>query len=180
MRSEIWRLGIWMAEPHRVSRRLYWLGDNGVRGRPIMYSPEVRERAVWMVSEHRGEHRSEWAAICSIASKFWSSPRWLDTSTKSAFGVREWTQRVGKEFCWEGVDRDGSSRMSSNVDAVEIVRSSGRPVRQVANELGIYDSTLGNWVRQDGINRGEREGLTSGERERTRRGRSRSSRLQLR
>ena len=58
--------------------------------------------------------------------------------------------------------------MSSNVDAVEIVRSSGKPVRQVANELGIYDSTLGNWVRQDGINRGEREGLTSGERERLR------------
>ena len=46
--------------------------------------------------------------------------------------------------------------------------SSGKPIRQVANELGIYDSTLGNWVRQDEINRGEREGLTSGERERFR------------
>ena len=32
--------------------------------------------------------------------------------------------------------------MSSNVDAVEIVRSWGRPIRQVANELGVYDSTL--------------------------------------
>ena len=42
-------------------------------------------------------------------------------------------------------------------DAVEIVRTSGKPIRQVANELGIYDSTLGDWVRQDGINRGERE-----------------------
>lgn len=51
-------------------------------------------------------------------------------------------------------------------DAVEIVRSSGKPIRQVANELGIYDSTLGNWVRQDEINRGEREGLSSDERER--------------
>ena len=75
---------------------------------------------------------------------------------------------MGKESCWEGNDRDASSRMSSNVDAVEIVRSSGKPVRQVANELGIYDSTLGNWVRQDEINRGEREGLTSDERERLR------------
>ena len=26
-------------------------------------------------------------------------------------------------------------------DAVEIVRSSGKPIRQVADELGIYDST---------------------------------------
>ena len=56
--------------------------------------------------------------------------------------------------------------MSSSEDAVEIVRASGKPIRQVANELGTYDSTLGNWVRQDEINRGEREGLTSGERER--------------
>ena len=58
--------------------------------------------------------------------------------------------------------------MSSNEDAVEIVRSSGKPIRHVAAELGIYDSTLGNWVRQDAINRGEREGLSSDERERLR------------
>ena len=62
------------------------------------------------------------------AKGYWSSPRWPDTSTKSAFDVREWTQRVGKEFCWEGIDRDASSPMSSNVDAVEIVRTSGKPI----------------------------------------------------
>ena len=33
------------------------------------YSPEVRERAVRMVLEHRGEYASEWEAINSIASK---------------------------------------------------------------------------------------------------------------
>jgi transposase len=33
-------------------------------------------------------------------------------------------------------------------DAVELVRATGRPVAKVAEELGIYDSTLGNWVRQ--------------------------------
>ena len=49
-------------------------------------------------------------------------------------------------------------------DAVEIVRSSDKPIAEVARELGIYDSTLGNWVKQDEINRGEREGLTSDER----------------
>ena len=30
-------------------------------------------------------------------------------------------------------------------DAVELVRSSGRPIAEVAEELGLYDSTLGNW-----------------------------------
>ena len=52
----------------------------------MMYSPEVRERPVRMVSEHRGEHRSEWAAICSIAEKFGCSSetlrkwiRWAET-----------------------------------------------------------------------------------------------------
>ncbi len=33
------------------------------------YSPEVRERAVRMVQEHRGEYPSLWAAIESIAAK---------------------------------------------------------------------------------------------------------------
>jgi transposase-like protein len=35
----------------------------------IKYSPEVRDRAVRMVFEHRGEHESQWAAIVSIAGK---------------------------------------------------------------------------------------------------------------
>jgi transposase len=49
-------------------------------------------------------------------------------------------------------------------DAVELVRATGRPIAQVAKELGIYDSTLGNWVRQAQIDDGERAGLTSDER----------------
>ena len=40
-------------------------------------------------------------------------------------------------------------------DAVELVRTTGRPIAQIAHELGVYDSTLGNWVRQDRIDRGE-------------------------
>ena len=46
-------------------------------------------------------------------------------------------------------------------DAVEIVRTSGKSIAGVAGELGIYDSSLGNWVRQDEVNRGERDGLSS-------------------
>ena len=33
------------------------------------FSPEVRERAVRMVLEHRCDHPSQWAAIVSIAAK---------------------------------------------------------------------------------------------------------------
>jgi len=33
------------------------------------YPAEVKERAVRMVSEHQGEHDSQWAAINSIAGK---------------------------------------------------------------------------------------------------------------
>ena len=53
-------------------------------------------------------------------------------------------------------------------DAVELVRTTGRPIAQIATELGIYDSTLGNWVRQAQVDRGEREGLTSDDKARLR------------
>lgn len=53
-------------------------------------------------------------------------------------------------------------------DAVELVRTTGRPIADVAEELGIYDSTLGNWVRQAERDEGEREGLTTDERARLR------------
>ncbi len=33
-------------------------------------------------------------------------------------------------------------------DAVDLVLTTGRPVAEVATELGVYDSTLGNWVRR--------------------------------
>ena len=41
------------------------------------YSPEVRERAVRMVLEHRGEYPSLWAAIESIAPKIGCVPQTL-------------------------------------------------------------------------------------------------------
>ena len=64
-------------------------------------------------------------------------------------------------------------------DAVELVRTTGRPIAQIARELGIYDSTLGNWVRQDRIDRGEREGLTGEERARLRQLEAENTRLRM-
>ena len=42
------------------------------------FSPEVRERAVRMVREHRGEYPSLWAAIESIAPKIGCVPQTLN------------------------------------------------------------------------------------------------------
>ncbi|MFV2074200.1 MAG: transposase [Thermoanaerobaculales bacterium] len=34
-------------------------------------------------------------------------------------------------------------------EAVELVKSSGRPIAEVARSLGLSDTTLGTWVRVD-------------------------------
>ena len=72
-------------------------------GRATRYPPELRERAMRLVREHREEHPSEWAAIQSIAGK-----------------------------------------------------------------LGMTPETLRLWLRREAVDRGQRPGVTSAERERIR------------
>lgn len=55
------------------------------------YSPEVRERAVRMVQEHRGEYPSLWAAIESIVSKIGCVPQTLHGWVRQ-FEVDHWVQ----------------------------------------------------------------------------------------
>ncbi len=56
------------------------------------FSPEIRERAVRLVQEHRGEYPSLWAAVESIAPKFGCVPStlldWVKRQEVDA-GVRE-------------------------------------------------------------------------------------------
>lgn len=48
------------------------------------FSPEVRERAVRLVQEHRGEYPSLWAAVESIAPKIGCVPQTLLDWVKQA------------------------------------------------------------------------------------------------
>jgi transposase-like protein len=68
----------------------------------VKFSPEVRERAVRMVQEHRGEYPSLWAAVESIAPKIgcvsqtllsWVQRHEIDTGVREGVTTAE-AQRV--------------------------------------------------------------------------------------
>ena len=48
--------------------------------------------------------------------------------------------------------------------AIELAREHAKPIAQIAADIGISESCLRNWVAQDDIDSGHREGLTTDER----------------
>ena len=61
--------------------------------------------------------------------------------------------------------RRGRYPKEFRTDAAALVIDQKRTVADVARELGLVEQTLGNWVRQERIDRGEREGTTTEVRE---------------
>jgi transposase-like protein len=82
------------------------------------FSAEFRQRAVRMVMEHREEHRSEWAAIQSIATKIGCMPETL----------RLWLRQS---------ERDRGERAGATTDERERIRALERENRELrqANEI---------------------------------------------
>jgi transposase len=63
--------------------------------------------------------------------------------------------------------------------AVQLVRSTDESIPKIADELGISDQTLRNWVHQADVDADRRGGLTSEEREELRELRRKVKRLTM-
>ena len=50
-------------------------------------------------------------------------------------------------------------------EAVQLVRSGAKPLAEIARDLGVSPESLREWVRRAEIDAGQREGLTTAERE---------------
>lgn len=54
-------------------------------------------------------------------------------------------------------------------EALKLARSSEKPLSELARDLGVSTGTLHNWLKQQHIDAGMRDGLTTDEREELRR-----------
>lgn len=87
-------------------------------GRQSKYPSEVRERAVRLVYEQKGQHGSEWAAISSIAGKMGCTAETL----------RKWVRRM---------ERDAGTRGGLTTTERDRFKDLEREVRELkrANEI---------------------------------------------
>ena len=94
-------------------------------GRSSRFSPEVRERAVRMVEEHREAHASAWAVLQSVAPKLGCTAETL----------RKWVRQA---------QRDAGHRPGLTTSERERLQELEREVRELkrANEIGLFKTEV--------------------------------------
>ena len=63
--------------------------------------------------------------------------------------------------------------------AVRVVEETGKPIAQVARDLGVNEGTLGNWVNRARAERSGTEGLSKGDIEELKRLRAENAELRM-
>lgn len=93
--------------------------------RRTRYSPEVRERAVRMVSEHERDYPSQWATIQSIAQKIGCTPETL----------RKWVRQQEKD---EGQRTGTTSDERARIKELERENKELRRANEILRKASAY------------------------------------------
>jgi transposase len=93
--------------------------------RGTQFSPEVRERAVRLVHEHRDAHDSQWAAIRSVAEK-------IGCSTEA---LRKWVRQGERDV---GVRPGLSTEEQARVKALEREVKELRRANEILRKASAY------------------------------------------
>ena len=91
------------------------------------YSPEVRERSVRMVAEHRDEYPSEWAAFTSISAKLGMTPETL----------RVWVRRAQVDGVRPGLTTDERKKLKDLEKEVKELRRAN----EILKDASIFFAT---------------------------------------
>jgi len=95
-------------------------------GRASKYPAEVRERAVRLVFEQQQTHESQWAAICSVASKLGCTAETLRR------WVRQMERDAGERPGLTTGERERLKELAASVAPAASVMSSTSAVRSVS------------------------------------------------
>ena len=89
--------------------------------------------------------------------RHWPATRPSMTKLARGLPLVPWTHRLkGKDRAMAETRRKFDRDFKEG--AVRLVRETGKPIAQVARDLGIHDGTLANWVNADRRRRGEADG----------------------